>query len=65
MKFIITSFLSRRKALLKEIQSLLGLFLSIDSGYSTISKQIKEDLKIWDIFLSSFNGFTIWQELID
>lgn len=33
--------------------------INIDFAHITFSKQIKEDLKICDIFLSSFYGITI------
>lgn len=84
MRSLIKKFLSKRRALLRDVQSLLGLFafasrvipvarifsrrfaLAIGGfknpfSHISITRPIKEDLRVWDQFLINFNGQAVWQ----
>ena len=65
---LLSAFLRRRKVTLQEIQSLTGLLnfvwtvdAQIGPSYKPnffirLSKEVKEDLLVWQSFLSGFNG---------
>lgn len=66
---LLSTFLRRREVTLKEIQSLTGLLnfaSTVDVPYRAflrkphflirLSKEVKEDLLVWQTFLSGFNG---------
>ena len=66
---LLSAFLRRRKVTLPEIQSLTGLlnfvwtvdvpdraFLRKPNFFIRLYKEVKEDLLVWQSFLSGFNG---------
>lgn len=78
----LTSVLSKRKATLKEMQSLTGSLAfctrALPSGrtfnrrlygsfkphhFIRLTKGIREDLKMWQLFLQEFNGYSYIQDL--